>query len=75
MANNVQSDAEHDGEVQMTPIQCNEVIEAKLTHLKPAMEGMLSEMQRLQEGLSNGEIHWRPLLQRAIKKYESSSRH
>ena len=73
MANNVQTDAEHSDEVQMTLIQCNEVIEEKLTHLQPAMEGMLSEMERLQEGLSNGEIHWRPLLKRAIRKHESSS--
>lgn len=60
-------------EVQMTPVQCNEVIEGKLAHLQPAMEYTLIEMQRLQEGLSNGEIHWGELLKRAIKKHESSS--
>jgi len=59
-------------EVQMTPVQCNEVIEKQLEHLQPALECTLAEMERLKEGLSNGEISWHDLLKRAIKKHESS---
>lgn len=55
-------------EVQMTPIQCNAVIIEKLAHLKPVMEFTLAEMQRLRESLSNGDIHWSEMLERAIKK-------
>ena len=74
MADAVQKDeAELCEEVQMTPVQCNVVIENKLENLQPVMECTLAEMQRLREGLSNGEISWTELLKRAIKKHESSS--
>ena len=51
--------------VEMTPTQLNEVIEEKLTHLKPAFENLLGEMVRFKEDLSNGKIHWKDILDRA----------
>jgi len=72
MPDGVPTDDVEPCEVQMTPMQCNEVIVEKLTHLQPAMEFTLAEMQRLRESLSNGEIHWSEMLKRAIKKHEES---
>ncbi len=57
-------------EVSMTLVQCNEVIEEQLTHLQPVMQHVLLEMERLKASLLNGEIHWRDLLRRAMKKHE-----
>jgi len=77
MANGAQAAAEDAGiceDVQLTPLQCNAVIEEKLTHLQPVMECALVEIQRLRDGLANGEISWRSLLKRAIKKHEESTK-
>lgn len=58
-------------EVEMTPAQCNEVVEDKLANLLPAMRSTLSTMQRVEDMLANGRIDWRKALQRAKKKVES----
>lgn len=57
-----------DEDVHMTPKQSNEVIENKLTLLKPRFEETNDEITRLHTALSNGEINWRPLFLRARKK-------
>ena len=66
-------DAVRCDEVQMTPVQCNVVIENKLENLQPMLELTLTELTRLRDGLANGEIHWGDLLKRAIKKHEAAS--
>lgn len=52
--------------VCMTPVQSNEVIEEKLLHLRPVLEGALSELERVRAALANGEISWRRLFDRAL---------
>jgi hypothetical protein len=51
--------------VELTPTQLNDVILEKLTHLKPAFDSLLCEMERFKEDLSNGKIHWKTILDRA----------
>jgi hypothetical protein len=60
-------------EVQMTPMQCNEVIEDNLTHLMPVMESALSSMERVNASLENGGVSWRRALQRARERMEKSA--
>ena len=57
-----------DEDVHMTPRQSNEVIENKLTLLKPRLEKTSDEITQLHTALSNGEISWRALFLRARKK-------
>ena len=57
-------------EVEMTPTQCNEVIEDKLTNLLPVMNCTLSSMRRVEDLLANGRIDWRKALERAKKKVQ-----
>ena len=52
-------------EVRLTPEQCNEIIEDKLTHLLPALRGALLSMKQVNHRLANGEISWRRLLEKA----------
>lgn len=59
-------------EVQMTPVQCNEVIEDNLVHLMPLMKSTLGSMERVNDALENGGVNWRRALQRAKKKAENS---
>lgn len=61
------------GEVQMTPVQCNEVIEDNLIHLMPVMESALVSMERVNGALENGGISWRRALQRAKERMEKSA--
>ena len=55
-------------EVELTPEQGNAVLEAKLGHLKPALECALGTFKRVEEVLANGGIDWRKLFQRAKDK-------
>jgi len=52
-------------EVEMTPEQCNTILEDKLGHLKPVLECALVTFKRVEETLANGGINWRRLFQRA----------
>lgn len=58
-------------EVEMTPAQCNEVIEDKLDNLLPVMNCTLKSMQQAEDALSNGRTDWRRALKRAKRKVES----
>jgi hypothetical protein len=58
-------------EVEMTPVQCNEVIEDKLTNLLPVLNCTLSTMRRVEDKLANGRIDWRKALQRAKQRFEA----
>jgi hypothetical protein len=60
--------------VQMTPVQCNEVIEDNLAHLMPVMECALNSMERVNETLENGGVSWRRALKRAIRRNEKSGK-
>jgi hypothetical protein len=53
-------------EVAMTPVQLNAVIEEKLVHLKPVLECALAELMRTRDAISNGEVSWRKLFDRAL---------
>jgi hypothetical protein len=55
-------------EVEMTPTQCNEVIEDKLSHLLPVMKTTLAIFQRVNDAMENGRINWRKALEKAKKK-------
>lgn len=57
-------------EVQLTPTQCNAVLEERLEHLRPAMECALGVMNHVCESLANGGFNWRRALARAKKKVE-----
>jgi len=54
-------------EVTMTPVQLNAVIEEKLIHLKPVLECALAELTRARDAISNGEVSWRKLFDRALR--------
>jgi hypothetical protein len=54
-------------EVAMTPVQLNVVIEEKLVHLKPVLECALAELIRAKDAISNGEVSWRKLFDRALR--------
>ena len=51
--------------VELTPAQCNDVIEDKLAHLLPVMQGALFTFRSVNHRLANGEISWRKLFNRA----------
>lgn len=68
--------AEREGfcaEVEMTPVQCNEVIEDKLENLLPVLRCTLAAFQRAQDMLENGKIDWRKALARAKKRVERTA--
>lgn len=54
--------------VEMTPVQCNEVIEGKLAMLVPVLKCTLSAFQRVENILQNGKIDWRKALERAKRR-------
>jgi len=54
-------------EVQMTPAQCNAILEERLAHLRPVMECALGVMQHVCESLANGGFNWRKALAQAKK--------
>lgn len=58
-------------EIDLTPEQCNEVLEDKLRHLKPVLECALMTFRRVEETLANGGINWRKLFQRARDRTSS----
>jgi len=60
-------------DIRMTPLQCNAVIEEKLSHLQPLLEETLNEMEEVRDALANGGISWKSLLNRAMKKNSSDS--
>lgn len=55
-------------EVDMTPSQCNEIVEDKLAHLEPVFKCALVVFQRVEHVLANGGFNWRVALSRARKK-------
>lgn len=57
-------------EARLTPAQCNEIIEDKLTHLLPVMECALVTFKSVNDRLANGEISWRKLLGKAKEAVE-----
>jgi hypothetical protein len=68
MADGNESAAELCTEVEMTPAQCNAVVEDKLGHLKPVLECALVTFQRVEEVLANGGIDWRKLFAKAKER-------
>jgi hypothetical protein len=52
-------------EVQLSPQQLNEIIEDKLVHLKPVLEGALVELERTRDLFSREDESWREILARA----------
>lgn len=65
MADTNETTSELCSDVELTPAQCNAVLEDKLGHLKPALECALITFQRVEETLANGGINWRKLFKRA----------
>jgi len=59
-------------EVNLTPAQCNVIIEDKLAYLLPVLECALTTFKQVNERLANGEISWRRLLSRAKEAVLSS---
>lgn len=55
-------------EVDMTPSQCNEVVEDKLSHLEPVLKCALVSFQRIEHVLANGGFNWRVALENAKKR-------
>lgn len=55
-------------EVEMTPSQCNEVVEDKLDHLRPVLQCALDVFQRVEHALANGACNWRVSLANAKKR-------
>ncbi len=55
-------------EVEMTPVQCNAVIENNLSNLLPVMRCTLAAFHRAQDMLENGKIDWRKALKRAKQR-------
>jgi hypothetical protein len=55
-------------EVEMTPAQCNEVVEDKLVHLEPVLKCALVTFQRVEQALANGAFNWRKVFAKAKKK-------
>lgn len=62
------SNTESCTEVEMTPTQCNAVIEDKLTHLLPVAQNTLAIFLRVEDALKNGEIDWRKAFKRAKRR-------
>ncbi len=56
-------------DTQLTPTQCNEIIEEKLTHLFPVLENALVSCQRVSYGLQNGEPNWSAVFKRAMERH------
>lgn len=61
-------------EVQMTPAQCNAVIEEKLAHLEPVFQCTLTSLERVNEVLANGGVNWRRAFQRAKQRVDSAGK-
>lgn len=59
-------------EVQMTPTQCNTVIEEKLDHLEPVFQCVLSSLEHVSDVLANGGVNWRRAFQRAKQRVDAS---
>jgi len=55
-------------EIELTPEQCNAIVEDKLGHLKPVLECALVTFKRVEESLANGGINWRKIFERARDK-------
>jgi len=58
-------------EVEMTPAQCNDIIEDKLLHLLPLMKQALGTFQRVEHALANGGFSWRKAFENTKKKTSS----
>lgn len=58
-------EAEWCSAVHLSPQQVNEIIEEKLTHLQPVLEGVLEELKRTRDMLMRLDASWRDLLERA----------
>ena len=55
-------------EVELTPVQCNDVIENKLENLVPVMRCTLAAFRHAEDVLANGKIDWRKALERAKQR-------
>lgn len=55
-------------EVDMTPAQCNEVVEDKLRHLEPVLKCALIVFQRVEHVLANGGFNWRVAFEKAKER-------
>lgn len=59
--------------VQMTPTQCNAVIEEKLLHLEPVLQCALDSLEHVNAVLANGGVNWRRAFHRAKQRVNAST--
>lgn len=55
----------HD-QVVLSPTQSNEVIEEKLVHLKPALEGILCNLEQLRAAWKTKDVSWKVMWDNAF---------